>query len=136
MKAKGGSLPAQATLPLRLLVLLLVTAGCGAERDPFQPPGALCLPAASAPFNWRLKGIIGRADDYHAWLTQAKGKGMPRRQGQQLDERWQLVKVDAQSIMLADVTDCLPPLIRNLKGSIYETDLLPVIAVVPDAASG
>ena len=136
MKVKDWSLGRQATLPLRLLVLLLVTAGCGAERDPFQPPGALCLPAASVPFNWRLKGIIGRADDYHAWLTQAKGKGMPRMEGQQLDERWQLVKIDARSITLADVTGCLPPLIKNLKGSTYETDLLPVIAVVPDAASG
>ena len=136
MKTEGCSLPGQATLASRLLVLLLLAAGCQAERDPFQPRGALCLPAASAPVSWRLKGIIGQADDYHAWLTQAKGTGMSRRQGQQLDERWQLAKVDARSITLADVTGCFPPLIRNLKGSIYEKDPLPVIAAVPDAASG
>ncbi|WP_338560221.1 HofP DNA utilization family protein [Erwinia sp. E_sp_B04_7] len=119
-----------------LLLLLLITAGCRAEKDPFQPPGTVCETAQSAPFNWRLKGIIGRADDYHAWLTPEKGKGMPRSQGQQIDQRWQLIKVEAMSITLADVKGCLSPLKRNLKGSIYEKDLLPVMPAVPGATSG
>lgn len=104
-------------------LLLLVTAVSQAERDPFQPLVSGCE-LNPLPFQWQLKGIIGQAEDFHAWLMAKTGKWIQLTQGQQLNARWLLQEVTALSITLADLNGCEPAFKRNLKGSIYEKDSL------------
>ncbi|WP_052130763.1 HofP DNA utilization family protein [Erwinia typographi] len=123
---------------LRILaVFLMLLAGEGrGERDPFQPPGAACG-GEKPPFRWQLKGIVGRAGDYHAWLMRGRGKWLQLRQGEGVVSGWRLRQIDGLSITLADVNGCLPPLKKTLKGSIYEKDTLPgAVAERADAFSG
>ncbi|MCX0498730.1 HofP DNA utilization family protein [Erwinia billingiae] len=105
-------------------LLLLIAADSQAGRDPFQPLVSECE-QHPMPFHWQLKGIIGQADDFHAWLIAKQGKWIQLTQGQQLSQRWQLQEITALSITLADLNGCEPAFKRNLKGSIYEKDSLP-----------
>lgn len=120
---------------LAVCLMWLVGEGRG-ERDPFQPPGMACEGELTS-FLWQLKGIVGRADDYHAWLMRAQGEWITLRQGERVDQRWQLQQIDGLSITLEDVTGCLSPFKKTLKGNIYEKDTLSgVMAEHTDAFDG
>ncbi|WP_158780956.1 HofP DNA utilization family protein [Pantoea sp. BAV 3049] len=106
--------------------LLLLTLFCWrgqAERDPFQPPQSVsCLSSPAAVPLWQLRGIVGRAENYRAWLVSPQGKGALWAQQQWPDEHWQLLKVEALSITAASGLECQTPLRIMLKGSIYARD--------------
>ncbi|MGE9552459.1 HofP DNA utilization family protein [Erwinia amylovora] len=109
--------------PGSLVLLALFSLRSQAERDPFQPPSAVRCPSSppAAPL-WRLRGIVGRAEDYRAWLVSPQGKVNLWAQRQWPDERWQLLTVDALGITAASGLECRTPLRITLKGSLYARD--------------
>lgn len=108
-------------------LLLLLTAECQANRDPFRPVEDACQSAQVFPDHWRLKGIVGQKQNYRALLLTAKGKWAQRRQGEPVDEHWYLLNVGPLSITLGDRKGCQPPVEKRLKGSLYEKDDLPAV---------
>ncbi|KAB8312371.1 DUF2531 family protein [Erwinia endophytica] len=104
-----------------LLLLFLFSPPEGqAARDPFQPPETIsCLALRSTAPLWRLRDIVGRAEDYRAWLVSPQGKGKLWAQQQWPGPGWQLLKVEALSVTVGHGLACKTPLRITLKGSIY-----------------
>lgn len=76
----------------------------GAEpRDPFvPPPQPVCSQTEASPAGWRLRGVIGQPALRHGWVVTSAGQWLRLRPQQRvLDERWQVMEVQARSMTLA-----------------------------------
>ena len=99
-------------------LLLLLVVNTALARDPFLPAGVSpCPEETAALFAWRLQGVIGRPDNYQAWLSSSGTLRQRVRIEEQLaGSAWRVTHIDLQEVSLADGTQCLPPLTLRLKG--------------------
>ncbi|AUX71267.1 HofP DNA utilization family protein [Erwinia pyrifoliae] len=104
-----------AKLACALLLLLMFNSRA---RDPFFPPQShLCQPLTPADSGWRLLGVIGRSDYYHAWLAASGGKTLRRKTGDLLPGTpWRVTRIDAHGTTLTPIQDCQPAQRLVLKG--------------------
>lgn len=100
-----------------LFVLLLVMCAAGA-RDPFLPAGTSpCSLETETTFPWRLQGVIGRPDNYQAWLRSPTSIRQHVAVNDLLpDGGWRVTQIDLHSVSLTDSTQCQPSLTLHLKG--------------------
>ncbi|MBP2168642.1 pilus assembly protein HofP [Erwinia toletana] len=111
--------------PARLLWLLWLLSGVAVARDPFAPAEtASCLQPAPALTQWRLQGIIGRADDYRGWLLSPQGQVVTvASTGDFLLYPWEVSEINGVAIHLQVAQRCEQQRFTlRLKGRDYEMD--------------